>query len=357
VNDSFLSLISGQRRGIAAAVARGTLRVCSIGYRAVLAVRNHYYNALAMPYWLDVPVVSVGNLTVGGTGKTPMAVWLCRQFLARGRKPAVLSRGYKASKEGLADELLMVTRQCPQVVAVAHADRRAAGRLAIQEYGAQAAVLDDGFQHRRLGRDLDLLLIDASRPFGFGYLLPRGLLREPIHNLRRADAVVLTRCDQADPKALADIEKTVRWHNARMPLVRAVHKPVGFADLAGNAVPASAAGRIGALAGIARPDAFDRTLAGLGIAIADRRRPGDHHVYTAADVEAIRAWARDARLDAIVTTEKDAVKLARLPADWPVPILALRVEIEMLADGDKILAGLIDAMLENFKDDHLPGNQ
>ncbi|HSW44176.1 MAG TPA: tetraacyldisaccharide 4'-kinase [Phycisphaerae bacterium] len=356
MNDSFINLISGRRHGPLAVGARGALRLASLGYRTGVGLRNHYYNALAMPHWLEVPVFSVGNLTVGGTGKTPMTVWLCRQLLDRGLKPAVLSRGYKASDEGLADELLLVSRQCPQAVAVAHPDRRAAGRLAIDQYHVQTAVLDDGFQHRRLGRDLDILLIDATRPFGFGYVLPRGLLREPIHNLRRAEAIVLTRADQASPQDLAEIESTIRWHNNTIPLVRAIHRPKGFVDLAGQPLSALAGGRIGALAGIARPETFERTLADLGLSLAERRRLPDHHVYTPPDVQMIRRWVEQARLDVIVTTEKDAVKLARLEADWPVPIAVLRIEIEMRDGGDKILVDLIDQTLDSFRRDMRPGS-
>lgn len=350
MNDGFLNLISGRRRGVGATAVRAGLRLCSVGYRAAVGVRNHYYNALALPWWLEVPVISVGNLTVGGTGKTPMTVWVCRELLARGRRPAVLSRGYKASQEGLADELLMISRQCPKAVAVAHPDRRAAGRLAIQEYQVKAAVLDDGFQHRRLGRDLDILLIDATRPFGFGYLLPRGLLREPIYNVRRAEAVVITRSDQASGAELAKIEAAVRWYNTAAPIVRAIHKPTGFCDLKGVSKAGPAGGRVGVLAGIARPDTFERTLKDMGIEVVDRRWLGDHYRYESADVEAIGRWAERARLDTIVTTEKDAVKLARVVEDWPVAMVALRIEIELLEDGQQVLGRLIDERLKDFDD-------
>ncbi len=307
-------------------------------------------STIAMPFWLDVPVISVGNLTVGGTGKTPMTLWVCRQLLARGRKPAVLSRGYKASREGQADELMMITRLCPEAVAVAHSDRRAAGRLAVSEYGARAAVLDDGFQHRKMGRDLDILLVDATRPFGFDHLLPRGLLREPIGSLRRAGAVVITRCDQAAPEEIARIESTIRWYQHDMVIVRAIHRPVGFVNLAGHEAPAPSGGQAGALAGIARPEAFERTLADAGVTIADRMRFPDHHVYTDTDAKRINEWARSAGLDAVVTTEKDAVKLERLQAKWLVPILTLRVEIDLLDGGDKMVGDLIDEVLRDFDD-------
>ena len=182
----YIQLVSGQRRGLGPSLERALLRGLSWGYGLGVSLRNRYYDRWALPTWLDVPIISVGNLTVGGTGKTPMTLWLCRQLLDRGLKPAVISRGYKASQQGLADELLMISRQCPRVVAVANPNRAAAGRLAIEEYGAQAVVLDDGFQHRRLGRDLDIVLIDATRPFGYSFLLPRGLLRERVAGLARA---------------------------------------------------------------------------------------------------------------------------------------------------------------------------
>ena len=188
----YMTLIAGGG-GLGASVMRGLLRGPAWLYGRGMAIRNAYYNKWALPIWLEAPVISVGNLTVGGTGKTPMTLWLCRRMLERGRKPAVLSRGYKATRGGIADEILMLSQCCPEAVVVAHPNRAAAGRLAIAEYQAGAIILDDGFQHRRVGRDLDIVLIDATLPFGYEHLLPRGLLREPVHSLRRAEAVVVTR--------------------------------------------------------------------------------------------------------------------------------------------------------------------
>lgn len=341
----YIQLISGKRKGPFSLVLRGVLRILSWLYAAVIAVRNGYYNRLSLPTWLEVPVISVGNLTVGGTGKTPMALWLCQRFLERGRKPAVLSRGYKASEEGIADELLMISKRCPEAVAIANPNRAAAGQLAVEGYAVRAAVLDDGFQHRRVGRDLDIVLVDATEPFGYGYMLPRGLLREPVANLRRAEAVVVTRCDQVEPGKLADLDARIRQINTKAPLIHATHTPVGFVDLEGREIDSPAGGRIGCFAGIAQPEAFVDTLKSMKLDVADVRFWPDHHVYTTADVEIIRSWVRDARLDVLVTTEKDAVKLSALDAAWPVPVASLRVEIEMLDDGDRILADLIDTML------------
>ncbi len=343
------SLISGRTRGPVASLARGGLRIASFAYGRVMAVRNAYYDTWAFPVWLDVPVISVGNLTVGGTGKTPLTIWLCERMLERGLKPAVLSRGYKATQEAGADELLLISRRVPAAVAVAHPDRARAGLLAIEQYHVRAAILDDGFQHRRVGRDLDILLIDATRPFGYGFILPRGLLRERVSSLRRADAVILTRCDQAEPGALERIEAQVRVWNREVPILRATHEPTGFAALDGKPAERPAAGRIGCMTGIARPEAFVRTLTDLGLAPVATGFYPDHYAYSPADVQALSDWVRDERLDCLLTTEKDAVKLARIPAEWPVPVLSVGVRIRLLADGEKQLGELIDRMIEEHE--------
>lgn len=357
---AFLEIISGRRRGLLAAVCRPGLGLLSWLYRPIIRLRNAWYDRLAMPKWLNVPVISVGNLTVGGTGKTPMVLWLCEQMLARGRKPAVLSRGYKASSEGQADELLMLSKRCPQAIGVAHPDRYRAGRLAIEEYQVRAAVLDDGFQHRRLGRDLDIVMIDATRPFGYGYILPRGLLREPMRGLMRADIVVLTRCDQVEVEQLKAIQRKIRWWNDRLTIVQSVHQPDGFRDLAGRDCP-TPTGRIGCLAGIARPDAFERTLADMDLAPAARLHWPDHHDYNEADRQVIEEWMRGERLDTVVTTEKDAVKLEKLGLDWPVPVAVLKVGIAFTGDGRAVIERLIDEMIQEheelYEDRHEPGTQ
>lgn len=358
----FERIISGQKRGPGTSLARGGLRVLGFLYGRMMAVRNAYYDTWAMPVWLDVPVISVGNLTVGGTGKTPMTIWLCERMLERGRKPAVLSRGYKATDEAGADELLLVSRRVPKAVAIAHADRARAGRLAVEEYHIQAAILDDGFQHRRMGRDLDIVLIDATLPFGYGHILPGGLLRERISSIRRADAVVITRADQSDAEKLAAIGKTVREWNHRVPIVRAVHEPSGFADLEGKPVDRPICKRAGCFAGIARPQAFVQTLINLGMPPVANRFYPDHHAYTPREVEQLSRWAREERLDCLLTTEKDAVKLARIGGDWPVPVLSLGVRMKMLGDGERVLNELIDRMLaehseeKNDQPQEMPGD-
>ncbi|UCD27753.1 MAG: tetraacyldisaccharide 4'-kinase [Planctomycetota bacterium] len=353
---AYMEIISGRRRGMLAMPIRCVLRILSWIYAGVIRVRNWYYDRWSLPIWLNVPVISVGNITVGGTGKTPMAIWLCKQMLERGRKPAVLSRGYKASEHAGADELLVISRHCPEAVAVANPDRAAAGRLAIEEYGVKAAILDDGFQHRRLGRDLDIVLIDATRPFGFEYLLPRGLLREPIRNLKRAEVIVITRCNQADRETIKEIETRIRQINPEVPLFHAIHRPTVFTDLVGNEVRPPIGRRVGCFAGIARPEALVNTLIDCSISLTDARWWPDHHVYTPADAELLGQWVNQVQLDCLVTTEKDAVKLTSLEVDWPVPVMALRVEIDVPDDGETTLNKLIDKTLREYEEQTEPKN-
>ncbi len=351
--ERYRKLISGEG-GLAASILRGLLYGPAWLYGRVIAIRNAYYNIWALPVWLEAPVISVGNLTVGGTGKTPMTLWLCRQMLERGRKPAVLSRGYKANPDGIADEILMISKSCPQAVVIAHPDRAASGRLAIAEYQARAIILDDGFQHRRVGRDIDIVLIDATLPFGYGHLLPRGLLREPVHSLRRAEAVVVTRCDQCRPEELAAVEKRIHELKPDLPVIHAVHRPAGFTDLRGTPIDPPAGKRLGAFAGIARPEAFIKTLEQIKLPLCAFRLWPDHHSYTSADIDKVCAWAAEQRMDLLVTTEKDAVKLVDMDVDWPVPVAVLRVEMELLADGRRVLGNLIDQMLANHEESHEP---
>ena len=346
----YVRLISARTFNPLIWLVRGVLRLLSWDYRILIAVRNWWLGKIVMATYLDPPTISVGNITVGGTGKTPMTIWLCEQMLARGRKPAVLSRGYKASEQG-GDEILLVSQRCPEAVAIAHPDRGAAGRLAVSEYGVQAIILDDGFQHRRVYRDLDIVLIDATRPFGFGYLLPRGLLREPVKNLRRCHAIVITRADQCDRSQLDQIEARIREVHPDVPMVGAVHRPAGLTDLDGQPFALASRSRIGCFAGIARPEAFLRTLAGMGHHVAETRWWQDHHDYSDKDIAALRAWAHDQRLDVLVTTEKDAVKLRTIEAEWSVPVAVLRVDMVLLDDGEQVLAGLIDEMLKEHEDD------
>ena len=196
-------LLSGRRRDVVSRLLRGGLHLASFGYEAAMRLRNFAYDRA----WLrvtkvDAPVISLGNITTGGTGKTPMAAWLANWLGEQGRVPGLLSRGYRSLDGAANDEKLVLDRLCPGVPHVQQQDRVTAARRLVGEHRCDALILDDGFQHRRLHRDLDIVLIDALQPWGYGHVLPRGLLREPLAGLKRADLIVLTRADQVAPEQL-----------------------------------------------------------------------------------------------------------------------------------------------------------
>ena len=205
----FRALVSGQQRGLRAAAWRALLRTAETPYALAMRVRNLRYNLTRYVHVADVPVISVGNLTLGGTGKTPLVAWIARWLRQRDVRVTIVSRGYGAERGEPNDEALELEQRLPDVPHLQNADRVAAAHTAIEEFDCQVVVLDDGFQHRRLARDLDIVLLDACEPFGFGHVFPRGLLREPISGLKRADVVVLSRADMVDPERRAQIRHEV----------------------------------------------------------------------------------------------------------------------------------------------------
>ena len=305
-------------------------------YGAVLALRNWYYDRVGGRR-AGVPVVSIGNITVGGSGKTPMAIWAVERLHGMGRRPAIVMRGYKGSAVSPGDEVRMLRARLPEVPVVANPDRLAGAAEAARR-GADVVVLDDGFQHRRLGSDLELVLIDATCPFGYGRVLPAGLLREPLAGLRRADLIVLTRADQVSPAAIEAIAAELHRRAPDAPVIRATHDPVGLVgDVGAGEVASPASGRpVLAFSGIGNPGAFERTLRSTGLEVREALRFADHHRYGPADVERICALAKRAESDMIVTTEKDLVKL---PAgvEWPAPLRALRVTTRFEGDGERLI--------------------
>jgi tetraacyldisaccharide 4'-kinase len=200
----FLDLVRGRRRGVLPSLARLGLGAAAAGYGIGAGLRNLAYDrGWGKAHHAALPVVSVGNLTLGGTGKTPMVEWVCRWFRERAVRATIASRGY-GGQAGLNDEGRVLEDNLPDVPHLQGRDRVELARIAVEELEAEVLVLDDGFQHRRLARDLDIVLLDALEPFGFGRLFPRGLLREPPSSLRRADVVVLTRSDLVDVETRGD---------------------------------------------------------------------------------------------------------------------------------------------------------
>ena len=326
---------------------RGVLWACSAGYGAAIALRNRRYDRGMGVTTVGVPVISVGNITVGGTGKTPLVIELAQRLQSAGHKVAVVSRGYKADAGGQADELLLVARRVPDAVCVAQPDRVAAARRVIREHGVSAIVLDDAFQHRRIGRDLDIVTIDATCPFGFGHLLPRGLLREPLRSLRRADLLIVTRADQVADDALLALHEQLDSLAPGVPRVSCHHLSAGYVDVDGQPAELPGGGdcRAVCFSAIGNPGAFERTVCGTGVEVVDRVRWPDHHRYTAADLARVSDVASAARADVLITTEKDAVKLRQLSVDQACQVLALRIDIDFVADGDTIVAAGIERAL------------
>jgi tetraacyldisaccharide 4'-kinase len=329
----YLSLVRGEARGLWPSVQRFGLRLACLPYGLAVRLRNVCYQR---GWWRSrrapVPVVSVGNLTVGGTGKTPCVEFVARFYRGLGRRVTVLSRGYGGGG-GRNDEALVLEENLPDVPHLQGADRVASAQTAVEELEAEILVLDDGFQHRRLARDLDVVLIDATDPWGQGYLLPRGLLREPPSSLRRASIVVLTRCDQVGPGEKEALRQQVTRLAPGVPVVETRHQPVDLVNSDGETAALDVLrGRpVAAFCGIGNPDAFRRTLADQGATVSAFRTYADHHAYGRADVEELHGWAHGlGEGTPVVTTQKDLVKL-RLTQLGGRPLWALRIGLHVEA--------------------------
>ena len=343
-----LRAISGDDRSWAGHAARLATAAVEPAYAAAMRVRNLLYDrGLKRTHDLGRPAISVGNLTTGGTGKTPVVEWLARRLLERAYHPAVLMRGYGAERAGDGDELRVLRRALGDAVPVHANPSRVEGAAAVlrDRPETDVFVLDDAFQHRRAARAFDLVLVSATNPFGFGHVLPRGLLREPPAGLRRATAVLLTRCDAVDEAALGDIERHVRRHNSTVPIYRAEHVHAALWDPVTDVqqpVAALATEPFFAVAGIGDPGSLHAQLGRFGASYVGHRWFADHHAYSAADVEAIRTAAGPAR---VVTTEKDWVKLAGIVGAAGPTIAVLRLAIRFRGDdADRMSAQVLSAI-------------
>jgi tetraacyldisaccharide 4'-kinase len=347
--DEFLQLL--ESRTLSARAARLGLGAASALYGAAVAVRNLGFDRQwSISHRSAVPVVSVGNLTLGGTGKTPTVEWVSRWFRARGVRVAILSRGY--GREGsVNDEALALEENLPDVPHLQDPDRVRIAGIAVHELESQVLVLDDGFQHRRLARDLDLVLLDALEPFGFGRLVPRGMLREPLGSLRRADVAMITQADMVSESTLQTIRdraeraagRSLRWVLARKAPIELIG---GSAGPEPTGLPRDSA--VAAFCGIGNPDGFRKTVESLGLGLLSFRTFPDHHLYNAADVADLTAWAREAGAVLVLTTQKDLVKL-RVESLGASPLRALRISLEIIEGGailDDALSRLLPAAAE-----------
>ena len=323
---------------------RGVLRGCETPYRLAMQWRNRRYDLGRYPtQQAGVPVVSVGNLTLGGTGKTPLVEWITRYLGQQHKRAAIVSRGYGAGQGGGNDEALELALALPQVPHLQNADRVAATRQAVSEHHAELVVLDDGFQHRRLGRDLDIVLLDATEPFGYEHVFPRGTLREPLEGLSRADMVVLSRADMLASSERDAIRQRVCQYAPRAAWCEVQHSPQQLINAGGDslALPELADQRVAAFCGIGNPAGFRHTLVNLDANVITWREFADHHRFTAADQRSLSQWAADA--DLVICTRKDLVKLNCHSLE-EVPLWALSVELEFLT-GEEQLKEHLDTLV------------
>ena len=339
--DAYRKLVSGESTGLGAGLLRFILGIAAQLYRIIISLRNFLYSK----GWLKVhranaAVISIGNITTGGTGKTPLVIRLCNFLRNSGSKCAILTRGYKAD-ENYGDEPAVLAESCPEVEVVVNPDRVSGAVEAISRFGAKVLIMDDGFQHRRLGRDLDIVAIDGTVPFGYGKLLPAGLLREPVAALKRADAAVITRCDQVDEAELTQLEGKLRQINPEMVVARSVHAPVCAKSIDNREINLGElkGKKIFVFCGIGNPDAFLNTVRGLGAKLAGSKVFDDHYHYTDECLADIYEQAERLDADLILTTQKDWVSFS--PSSMPnasegVNFAYLAIELRFISGEDKI---------------------
>ncbi len=325
-------IVSGRRHGLPASVLRGLLRGGEPIYQAVVGSKNRRFDSgQQKPHVVPAPVISVGNLTVGGTGKTPLVCWLAEWFGAHGAAVTLISRGYGARRGQPNDEALELAARLPNVPHLQNPDRVAAARQALAANPRQVLLLDDAFQHRRIARDLDIVLLDALEPFGYGHLLPRGLLREPVESLSRAHVVALSRSDAVDLATRQSIRQRVRAAAPQALWLELTHQPVGFVDYSENRTQLeSLRGQsVAGFCGIGNPEGFRHTLAACGLPVAAFRALPDHFAFPAAELAKLESWLRGLQnLAAVICTRKDLVKIPRQRlAGLPLVALEIRLEI------------------------------
>jgi len=359
-----IDVILGRRYGHRADVLRWILLLLSQVYLVIVRGRLKLYrDRYFRPRTLGCLVISVGNLTVGGTGKTPVVEMLARALHQGGRKVAILSRGYKSvprpfllrlwdkifkktavfvprvvsdgqslllDSRTAGDEPFMLANNLRGVVVLVDRDRVKSGQYAIEHFGADTLLLDDGFQYIRMKHGIEVTLIDRQAPFGNEYLLPRGTLREPPGNLYRATHIFITKCTGADNSELI---ARIRKYNRTADIVECSHRPRHLRNFVTGEIKPLEFLRdleVGSICGIAMPESFEHALADLGARIEVSKTYTDHHRYTAREIENFIRRCERKGLSAIITTEKDAVRIPRI-LEPEVPIFYLRVEIEILA--------------------------
>jgi tetraacyldisaccharide 4'-kinase len=360
IDDWFLSVVSGRRDGVVASFARGAFTAAEPIYTGVIHARNFLYTRrILKAAHANRPVISVGNVTTGGTGKTPMVAWLVGQLREAGRTPAVLLRGYRSSG-GISDEESLLRELVAPSLVKAQPNRFAASEKLLADHPEiDVFVLDDGHQHRQLARYFGVVLVDATSPFGFDHVLPRGLLREPMRAFRRTHAVVITRADLVDSATLDAIEGRIREEQKDVPMFRCNLKLDRVLDPGGGtqSIETLRGRRVFAFCGIGNPESFYGQLERAGAELVGARRFSDHHPYTAGEVSEVIAEAKSKQAELVVTTEKDWVKLAQMtPAPDGPPIVRVAISVEFHDDRG---AQLVELVMKGVHqgDEHLGWNK
>ncbi|MHC4841517.1 MAG: tetraacyldisaccharide 4'-kinase [Planctomycetota bacterium] len=339
----FLALVSGKRTGLWAGVLRLFLRFASFFFWLGAWARLILFKA----GWfkgnkVDVPVICVGNLTTGGTGKTPVVAYVVKYLQKLGRKPAIVSRGYKGDSQGN-DELQVLEQLCPGVPHIQNPNRTAAAQKAIVD-GADVVVMDDGFSHLKLARDLNILLFDSLNPFGYGRMLPRGLLREPLKSCSRAQFAIFTRADAASKERLRDLEDTIRCNAFEGDIAHAAHMPAELIGLNTTDDLNLHGSTVSAICGIGNPRGFEATLQQAGAEVSEILALDDHAAYNdnemASQVVPFIETQAASGVRAVIATQKDAVKLrAKVKSlKLPMSVYELRVQLGILSGEDNLKA-------------------
>ena len=330
---AWFDLVTNRRTGLGAACSRAALSAASALYGGALALRSAAFAlGLKRRHRLAGPVIGVGNITLGGTGKTPMVEMLTRRLESKGLKVAVVSRGYGLQVGGVDDEQFGAGKR------YTGPDRLGLARKAFAD-GCDAAVLDDGFHDLRVLRDFNIAMVDASAPFGNGRLFPRGFLRESPHGLKRADVIVVSRADMLDAGELALLRAHLTSVSGGRPTAAAVHRPRAPRTLGGGSAAESLRGkRILGFCGLGNPRGFEATLRSQKALLNAFRAFPDHHRYSEIELDGLEAEGRELEVDAIVTTEKDAARLSE--RDWTVPVWVLGVDLEVVSGAEELEAGL-----------------
>lgn len=360
--EEFRAIVSGERHSFGASLSRALLRAMGLFYGGAIHIRNFLYDhSFSRGIELPRPAISVGNITLGGTGKSPMIAYLTGGLLRRGHQVGILSRGYgaalsdqasnQANKAGDSDqtndEAAELRERFPEVPHYQAIDRVRAGQRLLREYPqTETLLLDDAFQYRRLKRSIDLVLIDATEPFGYGAIFPRGFLREPISSLRRADVVILTRADLVSPEEREKILCRIRQNAPSALLCQAAHEPTALVKISpeGNFIRQTLDGRKTALepylhdsylfCGIGNPEGFFRAARQLGIDPAGTGIFPDHYPYTQESIDHLEKEALAAGARQLLTTMKDLVKFRRHTVT--LPCAALEVGIRFLHGEDEL---------------------